>query len=57
LIELAAIAALVGWDHEGRMIGSIPARHLLIASVVLGFVLWAVGLALIVRAARRSRVP
>jgi hypothetical protein len=57
LIELLSIAGLVGWDHQGRTIAGIPARHLLIAGVSVGFVLWAVGLALILRAARGSRTP
>jgi hypothetical protein len=55
LIELACILALVRWDYQGRTIGGLEARHLLFAGVVLGFALWAVGLALILRAARQSR--
>jgi hypothetical protein len=55
VIELASILALVKWDHEGRSVAGIAARHLLIAGVALGFFLWAVGLILLMRA-RRPRL-
>jgi hypothetical protein len=55
LIELASILALVRWDYQGRTIGGLEAQYLLLAGVALGVVLWAIGVALILRAARQSR--
>ncbi len=55
LIEMACILALVAGDIEGRSVAGVDARHLLIAGVALGFVIWALGLALLFRDRRRSR--
>jgi hypothetical protein len=57
LIEMASLLALVAGDVEGRSIAGIPARPLLVTGVALGFVLWAIGLTLLLRAGRRSRSP
>jgi len=55
VIEMACLLALVAGDVEGRSVAGFAARHLLIAGVALGFVLWAIGLTLLLRAGRRSR--
>jgi hypothetical protein len=55
VIEMACILALVAWDVEGRSVAGIGARQLLIAGVALGFVVWVVGLTLLLRHGRRSR--
>jgi hypothetical protein len=55
LIEMVCLLALVTWGDERRAGAGIPLRPLLIAGVALGFVLWAIGLALLLRAARQSR--
>jgi hypothetical protein len=55
LIEMASILALVRCDYQGRTIGGLEAWRVLYAGVALGLVLWAAGLALILRAARRSQ--
>jgi hypothetical protein len=54
LIELGSILALMKWDHEGRTVAGIAVRHLLLAGVALGFLIWAVGLVLLI-SARRQR--
>jgi hypothetical protein len=53
LIELACLAAWLRWDLQDTTILGYPARHWLQAGAALGFVLWAAGLTLIVRGARR----
>ena len=55
VIEMACILGLVAGDIEGRSVAGIAVRHLLIAGVALGFVLWSIGLTLLLRNRRRSR--
>jgi hypothetical protein len=55
LIEMVCLLAFLALGDERRVFAGITLRHLLIAGVALGFVLWAVGLALLLRAARQAR--
>ena len=52
---MACILALVAGNIEGRSVAGIAARHLLMAGVALGFVIWGIGLTLLLRDGRRSR--
>jgi hypothetical protein len=54
LIEVACLLALVTLGDGRRAVAGIAVRHLLIAGVALGFFLWAVGLVLLLRAARQA---
>jgi hypothetical protein len=54
LIEMASLLALVTWDDGRRAVAGVAVRQILLAGVVLGLVVWGVGLLLIVRGARRS---
>jgi hypothetical protein len=55
LIEMVCLLALVSLGDERRVIAGITVRHMLFAGLALGFVLWAVGLTLLLRAARQAR--
>jgi hypothetical protein len=55
LIEIACLLALVTLIDERRTLAGIAVRDLLIAGAALGFVLWGVGLGLLIRAARQGR--
>jgi hypothetical protein len=55
LFELACIAALVGGLPAGSTLGRVATRPVLIAGAAVGFLVWAVGLGLQLRLARRSR--
>jgi hypothetical protein len=55
VIELPCVLALVFGDVEGRSVAGIAARQLLIAGVALGFVLWSIGVTLVLWHGRRSR--
>jgi hypothetical protein len=55
LIEMASLLALVTVVDDRREVAGVAVRHLLIGGVALGFVLWAIGLTLLMRTARRSR--
>jgi NADH:ubiquinone oxidoreductase subunit K len=55
LIELACLLTLVTQGESRQEIAGISVRHLLMIGVALGFLLWAVGLALLLRAYRQSR--
>jgi hypothetical protein len=53
LIEMICVVGLVTQQDEGRAIAGIAAGSLWIAGIVLGVILWATGLILVQRAARR----
>jgi hypothetical protein len=55
VIEMACILALVAWGDERQALAGITARHLLITGVALGFIVWAIGVTLLLREGRRSR--
>jgi len=55
LIEMGSLLVLLTQRDESRMVAGIPVRHVLIVGVALGFLLWGIGLALIMRGARSSR--
>jgi hypothetical protein len=55
LIEMVCLLALVSAGDGRALFAGITVRHVLIAGVALGFVVWAIGLALLFRAARQAR--
>jgi len=54
LIELSSLLALVTLDDGRRAFAGVAARIWLIAGVALGFVVWGIGLALMIIDARRA---
>jgi hypothetical protein len=55
LIEMVCLVALVTRGDDPWSLAGITVRQALIGGVALGFVLWAVGLALLLRAAWQGR--
>jgi hypothetical protein len=55
LIEITCLLTLFAQGDSRQEVAGISVRHLLMFGVALGFLLWAVGLALLLRAARQSR--
>jgi hypothetical protein len=55
LLEIACFLAYVARRDERRTIAGIAVSHLLISGLALGFLLWAVGLTLVLRDARERR--
>jgi hypothetical protein len=56
LIEMICVFALVTQKDESQVVAGVAVRSLWIAGIVLGVLVWGVGLVLVQLAARRPRL-